>query len=474
MLLATGPGDGEVPARHRDPDDVHVAVSSKSRVLGAAEVGGGGDFTGGGRPYLLLGASRADPQGRDAAGAVFAVVADRARVDLRSGPFSGFEVAGASAGDGLSAACAADVDGDGIDDVVTGAGGAETANGTDSGAAYVIFGRADEADTDLADFAADAQGDRGFRIDGGAPGDHAGADVGCLDDVNGDGRADVAVGAPRAGATYVVFGKSDSAPVDLSLFDSNLHGAAGFRVTTQAVNQRSSYAVAGVGDTNGDGRSDVVVGVVKRPDEWTGVAYVVFGKTDPAPVDTTGPDAVFEGRGYTIHGQARGWMTGGAVASAGDANGDGLHDVLIGAPARRSPNTAGRAYVVFGAEEADDVFLGDLGDRGFKMVGGPGRDAAGGSVASAGDIDRDGFGDVLVGAPLTDVRAQAGAGAVYVVFGSRRSATVALRRPGSRAYRIVGGAAHQSLGGSVGSFGGTRLLMSSYRTSTTFVVSGRR
>ncbi|MDQ3983155.1 MAG: integrin alpha [Actinomycetota bacterium] len=475
VLLILGVAPGGARAAVSDTD---VRTSYEKRIAGAAEIGGGIDISGDRTTHLLLGNRAARPKGREAAGAVFAVEVsiEQRRIHLRDRSFQGFVVAGAAAGDGLSSACAADVNGDGIGDVIAGAGGADTPNGADSGAAYVVFGDDAGTDVDLADFHEDDQGGRGFRVDGGAPSDRAGADVGCVGDVNGDGLGDFVVAAPAAGSSYVVFGKSDPERVDLMRFDLNTQGPSGFRIDTSISRPRGAYAVAGGGDTNGDGRPDVLVGVVDRPEQSTGIVYVVFGKADPAPVEADGPDAVADAYGYTIHGQGSGWMTGAALASVGDANGDGLDDVVIGASRRTSYQRAGRAYVVFGAEEAEDVFLGDLGERGFMMVGGPGRDATGSSVSSVGDVDGDGLDDVVVGAPLTRVRAARGAGAAYVVFGSRRTATVALRDLGRRGYRLVGNSARENIGGSVGAYsprGRTRVVVGGYRRSTTYVVKAR-
>ena len=247
-----------------------------------------------------------------------------------------------------------DVNGDGRADVVVGAEGADQNGRLNSGSVYVVFGIS-PGTVDLGTL-----GERGFRIDGAAAGDRAGSTV-AVADLNGDGREDVVVGAEladgggrnEAGSVYVVHGKTSTEPTDLAAL-----GTAGFRIDGAALGDRAGGALAPAGDVNGDGRQDLVVGA-PRADAGggdSGSAYVVFGAPTPATVDLAAPGA----SALHVAGAAAGDRAGISVAGAGDLNGDGRADVLIGADGAEHSGRrfSGSAYVVFGRAAADTVGLG--------------------------------------------------------------------------------------------------------------------
>jgi hypothetical protein len=336
---------------------------------------------------------------------------------------------------GYSVAAAGDVNGDGRSDVIVGAPFAGVPDG--AGSAYVVFGREEPTTISLL-----ALGDGGFRIRGLSPGDNAGTGVGGAGDINGDGRSDVVVGAPfwsdpkqgllDVGAAWVVFGKSSATQVDLASLGS------GFRIVG-ANGDRIGYAVAVAGDVNGDGLADVVLGTPVadrngRPD--SGSAYLVFGTNSTTPVNL----AALGNRGFRIDGATQGDMAGVSVAGAGDVNGDGRADLVVGASRADSAgrNDAGSAYVVFGKGSTTTIDLASLNDRGFRIAGAAAADFAGAAVAGAGDVNRDGRWDVLVGAPRADSVGRPDAGSAYVVFGSRSTTTIDLAALGGRGFRILG------------------------------------
>src|SRR4051794_20607997 len=175
-----------------------------------------------------------------------------------------------------------DVNGDGIGDFIV---SAESAGGG-KGAAYVVFGRPDLGATiDLA-----ALGSGGFKINGAVATDaltssFSAEGVGAAGDVNGDGLADVIVGAGSAnnngagsGSAWVVFGKASSTAVDLAAL-----GSAGFRIDGAANGDQLGTSVAGAGDVNGDGKRDVVIG--GNAGGQKGAAYVIFGKADAGTIN---------------------------------------------------------------------------------------------------------------------------------------------------------------------------------------------
>ena len=195
----------------------------------------------------------------------------------------GFVLNGASAGDwaGNRVDSAGDVNGDGLDDFIIGARQVDT-NGADSGAAYVVFGRKDGGNVELSDIEA---GIGGFVLNGLSAGDLAGTSVHGGGDVNGDGLADIIVGAmeddpngDNSGAAFVVFGKKDTAAVELSAIEA---GTGGFVINGASAGDRAGVSASITGDVNGDGIDDVLVGAVSADVDGildAGSSYVVFGK----------------------------------------------------------------------------------------------------------------------------------------------------------------------------------------------------
>ncbi|MGH8576988.1 MAG: integrin alpha, partial [Gammaproteobacteria bacterium] len=318
---------------------------------------------------------------------------------------------GVAAGDGSGGAVsgAGDVNGDGLADLLIGAYGAPS--GDFSGASYVVFGR----DTGLFPAGLDLlslDGRNGFRLDG-AAGDRSGFAVSAAGDVNGDGLADLLIGAPDAGASYVVFGHTGRFPASLNL--SSLDGRNGFRL------DRSGYSVSAAGDVNGDGLADLLIGAPNAgPNDMSqaGASYVVFGRDTafPANLELSSLDGT---NGFQLNGVAAGDLSGRAVSGAGDVNGDGLADLLIGASGAPNGERSGASYVVFGRDTPfpAKLELSSLnGTNGFQLNGVRADDYSGRAVSGAGDVNGDGLADLLIGA----YRARPNgidSGASYVVFG---------------------------------------------------------
>jgi hypothetical protein len=155
-------------------------------------------------------------------------------------------------------------------------------------------------------------------------------------------------------------------------------------------------SISNAGDVNGDGMDDLVIG------SDAGVSYLVFGKNDGAPVDVNGLYAGIGG--FVINGRA-----GNSVSNAGDVNRDGLDDVLLGDWSYDGYN--GAAYLVYGKTGGASVDLSDVeaGIGGFIMNGGSWpHEIVGTDVSYAGDVNRDGIDDILIGAH---------SGPAYLVFG---------------------------------------------------------
>ncbi|NOQ33152.1 MAG: hypothetical protein GQ567_02985 [Methanosarcinales archaeon] len=264
---------------------------------------------------------------------------------------------------GVSVASAGDVNGDGYSDVIVGAYRYDNGQ-NDEGRAYVYHGSATGLSTSFA-----------WTAEGNQDGANFGASVASAGDVNGDGYSDVIVGARyydngenMEGRAYVYHGSATGLSTSSAWTAESNQDYANF-----------GYSVASAGDVNGDGYSDVIVGA------W----LYDNGETD-------------EGRAYVYHGSAAGLSTSSAwtaesnqdyalfgcsVASAGDVNGDGYSDVIVGAHF-----FFGRAYVYHGS--ATGLSTSSAWTAESKTTDGH----CGWSVASAGDVNGDGYSDVIVGA----------------------------------------------------------------------------
>lgn len=270
---------------------------------------------------------------------------------------------------GESVSSAGDVDGDGFSDVIVGAPG--TANGT----AYLFHGSGNGPVIPAA-----------RTLSGASVGGRFGAAVSDAGDVDRDGRSDVIVGAPEhangeleEGGVYLFRGSA-----------FGLEEIATWSLESDTVGGNLGASVAGAGDTDGDGYSDVIVGV---PGIQGGEVRVYFGSP-------SGP-----GDMWAVAEAAPGAGLGESVAGAGDVNGDGLADVIAGAPGFPP---GGQARLFFGSAvgpspSADRVFSGTQSGSGF-----------GSTVASAGDANGDGYSEVVVGADAFS----GGEGGAFLYYGN--------------------------------------------------------
>lgn len=324
-------------------------------------VAGAGNVDGDGRADFIIGAPNADSGGVNEAG----------KVAVYSGLDGGvlYEKFGAEATDHLGASVdgIGDLDGDGKSEFIVGSPRANPDGRFNAGSVYLYSG---------------GTGQLFYRVDGIGRDDFLGVSVAGAGDVNADGRADFIVGAPYAdpdtlnrsinsGATYVY---------------SGLNGSLLFTVKGTSEDDYLGYSVAGAGDVNGDGKSDFIIGAPN---------------SDAGGLSNAGWAGVYSGLNgsllYPLYGDSACNFFGRSVAEAGDVNGDGKGDVIVGAIGTDQGSAdcfdyAGSAY----------LFSGANGSVLFRMDGSGSLDEMGFSVSGAGDINADGRPDIIASAPLAD------------------------------------------------------------------------
>ncbi len=369
----------------------NLVLSSAQSGVALGSAIGAGDLSGDGVPDLILGAPGVSPENPSAG-----------RVLIYASPLTGAaapggvtaSLSGTTTADRFGAAVTllTDQDGDGLDELVLGAPGLNEGRG----AVHVV------GDWLTGAHAVDSVG---FSLSGPNPSSDFGDRIADAGDLDGDGWHELVIGAPidesyrdDAGRTYLLYGPI-TGPLDVE--DG---------VVLQGEAKRDIYGaeLVGVGDTDGDGLDDFVVGAreAKLFGKQTGVAYVYT-------------DAITESR-FSIDAQAA--IGGGngkdgvstAMASAGDIDGDGLQDLIVGAPTEDwLSGTAGAAYVLL-APFSGEI---DVSDSRVILLGTTAGDLAGAAVSGGEDLTGDGVPDVVVGAPAAAVEGGA-TGVVYLADGA--------------------------------------------------------
>jgi len=402
------------------PATAHARLESDQEGAGLAAASSAGDVNGDGFSDVIVGASDYDA-GETDEGAAFLFLGGPAGIADAGFATAHARLEGdqADAWFGGSVASAGDVNGDGFADVVVGAF-LYDAGQTDEGAAFVFLG-GPAGMSDGSPATAHA------RLEADLAGSRLGLSVASAGDVNGDGYADVIVGAPlfesgefEEGAAFVFHGSAAG-------IASGGPASADGTVNLNLLGAQLGTDVASAGDVNGDGFADLVVGgpllsididLLEAGGFWVfaGGPEGILGDVD----DPQFPSLILGATGD----QSQAWL-GSSVASAGDVDGDGRADVVVGAPQYDAGETdEGAAFVFLGGS-----FVQDLSDAAARLESDQAGARLGGDVASAGDVNGDGFADVLVGADGLDTGPTAeGAALLFLGNGNRDGRTVAARQ----------------------------------------------
>jgi hypothetical protein len=290
---------------------------------------------------------------------------------------------------GISVCSAGDLNGDGFTDIVAGA--ADYDNGQNEEGAAFVFPGSNAGTIDTMNF---------VQLEANQAASRFGYATSSAGDVNGDGYSDVLVGAAdfengqyREGAVFVYHGSASGiSPSPAIVLESNV------------VEARFGFSVSAAGDLNRDGYGDIVVGAPDyangQADE--GAAYVYYG--GPAGIDSTTM--------VRLESNGTNFAMGSSVASAGDVNGDGYSDLILGAPGFANGQLAeGAAFIYHGGPQGLDTLAAAIVESNQSLAN------LGGSVSTAGDLNGDGYADVVAGAARY-TGGQNLEGAAFVYFGS--------------------------------------------------------
>lgn len=476
VLTGTGVANGQIELFVNGTSRGFVTVDSaglwESPVISLAALTFGSSVTASVRAYDAAG----NVSATDASQVISKASIGTTPIDVSTMPASvGFTVAGVGSDDRIIALTTGDFNGDGRKDLILNSTYMDVSGLGNVGGVTVLYGRTSWAGVSSYDLA--NLGNDGWVLRGVALNDQAGhGGSGFIGDLNGDGFGELIVGgigvdAPTSdfGAAYIVWGSAaplgtlvgnryikDAGTITPSegFVFRGLQGAAQLGSATLGISNNPG----GDKDFNGDGIADffiasrnfdrLAVGAQTLAVD-VGATIVVFGRADrtygslnatSGQQEMTIDDLTGLDKGFIIRGGAASDQAGYSIASAGDVNGDGVTDLLIGARLVDRPGfaNAGAAYVIYGKKTLngeqtwaglidDPAMAGrkilDLGtlqtSDGFMMWGELQNGEFGRSVEGLGDVNGDGFDDIIVSAPFIDASASiTDIGSAYVIFGS--------------------------------------------------------
>ncbi len=359
---------------------------------------------------------------------------------------------------GVSVSTAGDINNDGYADIIMGGYG----QNTERGAVYVIYGakRSLLSNIDL-NYKTLDPATTGFMIKGKGTKAKLGLSVSRAGDVNKDGYDDIVFSAPGGGgnngetAAYVIYGGEKSSFSNIDLSSTVLDPATtGFSVIMPSGIVYFACSVSTAGDVDKDGYDDIIIGS-------NNIVYVIYGGEKSSLsniVVTSSPTITPATAGFWIFDNTANTL-GSSVSTAGDIDKDGYDDIVFGDYFRSS--NQGFAYVIYGKERSliSNINLGsqtlDPSTTGFTIKGYDANNNLGISVSAAGDINKDGYDDIIIGASKKD----ASTGEAYVIYGREKSSFVNINLdsmtldPATTGFTITGAFYGDKFGYSVSSAG---------------------
>lgn len=366
------------------------------------------DMNGDGHSDLIV-ASQYSGRGTDSGGAVYIIEGPIAPavsgIETQASVIIDGSYASGMAGDALATL---DFDSDGADDLIIGASRVDSTTGDadNAGAIHIFYGGL-TADSETA--SAD------LTIYGSLNGQRLGEDIDAGGDIDGDGLPDIVVGSPRTGmhayrAGSILLFNGAETRLSGSISSDDRDGAI---ISTQS---RMSFgaAVQFIGDTNGDGHDDLLVGAPGSNEngEDSGAAMLFLGHPT---LFSTGVSRIHNAADATYVGEERDHQAGYAVAGLNDIDGDGYTEFAIGAPYNDTvTSNSGAAYLMIDPDRTGTHNILDASDEVF--YGSNSGDRVGEALAGNNDLDNDGILDLVIGGPTVDLTTTSH-GAGFVLYG---------------------------------------------------------
>ncbi len=447
-----------------------LAIGAKDSV---SAIGGAGDIDGDGSADFVLSSFPPSPGLGNEEGAL-RIISGASFGDAEHTVIA--SIVGENSGEylGYATSPAGDFDGDGLADLFFGIPGSNPGDLYKAGTAALLYGgdalspdTRTLQETDRSRFAA---------WEGAAERDHLGLSISGAGDFNGDGFDDGIAGAwfgdnadgHNIGEVRLLLGgpRADGRTGRIRLRHTNRRHS--FRFYGANTDSRLGFSIAGIGDFNGDGFGDIVLGAPHAGDptlggdQRIGEAWVIFGGGSMVnSMDSTSVDVIPERRRIRLKGTALGNFAGFSVSSAGDFNCDGFADLIVtepgfGAETNFGQMKSGAAWLIFGGDApisfGNDLTLSDLpAERGIKFTCNSGSGMAGYTAVHAGDVDGDGASDVLIAAPFASPGDARFGGRVWLVYGNNPKTApekyTIIHKQGRAPMRSAGGFPAQTSGG---------------------------